>query len=131
MTKKIVAVVLSIVFVLTATGTFVKASSYCPLSAGDYSGNGSCWISERSAGASTYVNPMAHVEVSAIYKYVIYPNTPGSDMLTWNNSNGGDGGTSVNFNVGDNYRSYSIFAHHSFSSYDGYSASGNTDAYYP
>ena len=72
MTKKIVAVVLSIVFVLTATGTFVKASSYCPLSAGDYSGNGSCWISERSAGASTYVNPMAHVEVSAIYKYVIY-----------------------------------------------------------
>lgn len=131
MTKKIVAIVLSLVLVLTATGTVVKASSYCSLSAGSYSGYGSCWISASSAGATTYVNPMAHVEVSATYKYVSDPDTPNATMHTWNKSNGGDGSTSVSFDPGSNYRSYSIFAHHSFSSYDGYSASGNTEAYYP
>lgn len=131
MTKKIAAIVLSLVLVLTATGTIVKAASYCSLSSGLYSGYGSCWISVSSAGAETYVNPKANVEVSATYKYVSDPDTPNATMHTWNKSNGGEGRTSVSFEPGSNCRSYSIFAHHSFSSYDGYSASGNTDAYYP
>lgn len=131
MKNKIVTIVLSLALVLAATGTMVKAAPYCSLVADPYSGNGSCSISEHSAGASTYVNPMAHVEVSATYKYVIYPDSPNSDMRTWNKSNGGDGSTSVSFEPGSNYRSYSIFAHHSFSATDGCSASGNTNAFYP
>ncbi len=131
MTKKIAAIVLSLVLVLTATGTMVKAASYCSLVADPYAGYGSCWISASSAGAETYVNPMAHVEVSATYKYVSDPDTPNATMHTWNKSNGGDGRTSVSFDPGSNYRSYSIFAHHSFSSTDGCSASGNTNASYP
>lgn len=131
MVKKITAIVLVMAFVLVTSQTWVKASTSCELRAGDYVGSGSCSISVSSAGASTYVNPMAHVEVSAVYKYVSDPDTPNATMHTWNKSNGGDGSTSVTFEPGSNYRSYSIFAHHSFSSYDGYSASGNTNAYYP
>ena len=133
MLKKIIAVALCLVLVVSMTGISVNASDYCPLSSGDYSGHGSCSLTATTGYAETFVNPLANTTVSATYVYNVNYNKPNATIASINGSSGGSGGCWVNFSVANSStdRSLNINASHSFTSVPaGYGASGTTDKVY-
>lgn len=133
MLKKVIAVALCLVVVVSMTGIKVNASDYCSLNSGDYSGHGSCSLTATTGYAETFVNPKANTAVSATYVYNVNYNQPNASTASIHSSSGGEGGCWVNFSVADSSkdRSLNINASHSFTSVPaGYSASGTTDKVY-
>ena len=133
MLKKVIAVALCLVVVVSMTGIKVNASDYCPLSSGNYSGHGSCSLTATTGYAETFVDPRANTSVSAIYVYNVNYDTSSATTGSTSSSSGGEGGCWLNFSVPNSKtdRSLNINASHSFTSVPaGYSASGTTDKVY-
>lgn len=113
MIKKFVTLLLCTAFIIGSSNIFVNADSSYSFSMNGYSGYGSVSISEYSATATTYVNPLAHVTVSATYTYVVDRNKLPVKTQDAYGSNGGEGSTSAPFGVTYPSKSSSIYGNHS------------------
>ena len=113
MIKKIVALLLCTAFIIGSSNILVKADASYSFSMNGYSGYGSVSISEYSASATTFVNPLAHVTVSATYTYVVNRNSLPIKTQDSCGSDGGDGSASVSFSVSYPSKSSSIYGNHS------------------
>ncbi|MBR5179391.1 MAG: hypothetical protein IKW90_11405 [Lachnospiraceae bacterium] len=127
MVKKLLFFLASLAMVLAGINVKVSAADTCTVICYPYTIYGSCYITQTSAGVTTYSIPITNVYVIADYYYIVDPSGVNPSLESVSSNIGGEGSVFDCFIAGGNRQSYYIRATHGIS---GCSAVGYTEAYY-
>lgn len=127
MLKKIIGLVLTVSVILASVNVEVKANSDSH-TYGSYTCNGSCWISQYSAGGSTTAVPKTTVEVSGTYYFIVHPGSANpTNGSSYDIDVDSDGYAHIAFSVSGDRESYAIECSHTITG-SGYSF-GTSETY--